>query len=168
MKDDVGPLPDTVPKKRRAIEQLADLHVALWLAGDDITPLERKKLTAEKERRKTLRPPVKVGLLVPQEGLTPLQFKAFQEALPSMGATEVHFPELPSKVYYVVKQVAGAERHKYGVALGYADALAKVVRESTVVLAFPKGAEAKDAVNANIKYAKHRSIPVRVIGPGGH
>jgi hypothetical protein len=72
MKEDVGPLPDAVPVKRRHIEQIADLHLAMWLAEDSgITPLQRKKLTTEKERRRTLRPDVILGVVCADEGATP-------------------------------------------------------------------------------------------------
>lgn len=165
MKEDVGPLPDAVPKKRRQIEQITDLHLAMWLdAESDITPLERKKLTAEKERRKTLKPDIILGVVCCTEGATPDQLRTLRKVLLRIAPTEVHQHPLPSKVNFIVKSL-GTQRAVH-------NAPGEVVRASTVVVALPKETEkflasSKSLIAESIKLAKHRSTPVRVILPDG-
>lgn len=173
MKDDVGPLPDAVPKKRRQIEQIADLHLAMWLdEGSGITPLERKKLTAEKERRKFLKPDVLLGVICAEEGATPEQLRKLREVLPRIAPTKIHQHPLPGKVNHVVKSL-GVPVSVHSMKPGYQMAsMGEVVRESTVVVAITKETEkylsgSGSPVAMSIKLAKHRSTPVRVILPSG-
>lgn len=164
MKEDVGPLPTTVPKKRNQIETIADLHLAMWLAGDVITPLERKKLVAEKERRKYLKPDVILGVICCDEGATPEQLRKLREVLPRIAPTEIRQHPLPGKVNYIVKSV--------GVKRAVEDSPSEVVRVSTVVIALPKEtakylSASKSVIARSIALAKHRTTPVRVILPDG-
>lgn len=181
MKDDIPPLPDLVPKKRRHIENILPVHLAMWLdEGSGITPLERKKLSLEFERRKLLKPEVKLGVVVGSEGMTPPQFRTFQRVLPGMAATEVHFPRLPSKVYQVVKKLdipcslhGDPELYDYRLML----------RECTVIIATPKEtfrykpgttpelSKVLESMQGGlwdmIRFARNRSLPVKVILPDG-
>jgi len=78
MKTD-APLPERVPTKRSQIGRLADIHIAMWLAGDTISDAERDLLEREKARRKQGRRIVTLGVLAEVEGMTPLQRKAARE-----------------------------------------------------------------------------------------
>lgn len=176
-KEDLGPRPDAVPKKRKQIEDLPDLWIAEWLAGDEIAPGERKKLTAEKERRKTLRPDVVLGVVCCDENATPEQLRTFREVVARIAPTEVVQHPLPGKVNHVVKSLGvpvtvlpfSTSERKTPLLGGVRD---DVVRKATVVVAIPKetGAfigDARSPVPAAIRLAKHRSMPVRIILPNG-
>jgi hypothetical protein len=158
-KEDVGPLPDTVPRKRRQIEALADLHIAMWLASDDLAPGDRKRLEAEKQRRKTSTPEHPVGVLIGSGGCSPAQLAALEGAL--AGATEVHHPGVASRVHTTCKGVAPVVIHR--------DDLRAVVLHSKGVVALPTTTtpSAVSPVWSMVKYAKHRSLSVKVVLPDG-
>lgn len=167
MKADVleGGLPP-IPRKRRQLEDQAaflDLHIAMWLDGD-ITPSERRRLEEEKARRKSLRPNVNVGLIVGAEGLTPAQTTAAHAFLLTVNPTAVHWQngtlKLVRKALAAVPDVPGEVHQDFN----------EVVRHSTTVIAFPKEPEKPNQVQgvwAGVRYAKHRSTPVRVVMPNG-
>lgn len=169
MKDDIPPLPDAVPKKRRHIENILPVHLAMWLDDSSgITPLERKKLRAEHERRKFLKPDVVLGVVVGSEGMTPPQFRTFQRVIVGMGATEVHHARLPAKVYHVTKSlevpiVLHGDLELYDPR--------EMVRKCTVIVAAPKEQTVQSyssgGVWSVVGFAKNRSLPVKVILPDG-
>jgi hypothetical protein len=72
-KEDVPPL-GPVPKKRRQLEGALDVHVAMWLDSDGLTPSERRRVQEEKDRRRRARrdgPAVTLGFSGTREGMTP-------------------------------------------------------------------------------------------------
>lgn len=163
MKDD-APLPGTVPKKRRAMQLLLDRHIALWLANDTITPSERRRLAAEKDRRKAMAPSDhEVGVVIDEAGITPEQLAALATLLPSQQPAHVHHRGVPSRVHEACKRVAPVCVHRDNT---------EVVKASDVVLAFPKENAimpyATPGVWMNIGAARRRSVIVRVISPDGH
>jgi len=139
MKDD-APLPDAVPHKRRQVETLLDRHIAMWLASPDITPSERRRLQAEKDRRKALTPEDRVVVLVGREGMTPQQRARMAELV--AGATSVAKGCSPDVVKTADRVVATPKETQ------------EPVRKDTGVWAM-------------IRYAKHRRLPVSVIMPDG-
>jgi hypothetical protein len=164
-KEDVKELPQ-IPAKRRQIEQMLDLHIAMHLARDDITPGERKRLQIEKERRKKLRPDKRVGIILGVEGATPQQIDVILEMLGDLNPTEVHYTRLPKALYRAV--LSKASKLKEHTLWNNAQ---DVARNSDVVIAAPKETREptgfKQGVWAYIKYAKHRSIPTTVVLPDG-
>lgn len=175
MKDDVGPLPDKVPRNRRQIEAIVDVHLATWLASDTLTPGERKKLVAEKERRKALAPEIVVGVVCGNEGATPAQLKKLREVLQRIKPTQVHQIPLPGKVNYVVKSFHVPQSVHVREGMTYQQTLAEVVRESTVLVAIQKETTVQEikvgdwsrGIASAIGYARHRTTPVRIILPDG-
>jgi hypothetical protein len=171
-KEDVGPRPEVVPKKRRQIEELPDLWIAEWLAGDDIAPGERKKLTAEKERRKTLRPDVVLGVVCCDENATPEQLRTLREVLARIAPTEVHQHPLPGKVNHLVRSLGVPVTVHSRAGMRNELLRYEVVRKATVLVAIQKETTvqplaAVTGVPAAIGLAKHRSMPVRIILPNG-
>jgi hypothetical protein len=81
MKEDVGPPPERPPHKRRQLEQVHDQWLAVWLAGETLTPSERRRVQAEKDRRKKSLPRVIVGITATREGMTPPQRRWIQTFL---------------------------------------------------------------------------------------
>lgn len=150
-RDDV-PVPEEVPRKRRVLEDPSvtlDRFLAIWAARDDLTPSERRRVDAERYRRKRLSLPVCLGVLVGREGMTPEQRQALAEYREQINPTEVTEP---------------ADRGSYAV-------LQAVVKVSTVLFAAPKEPREpigrKAGVWAAVRYAKHRGVPVRVVLPTG-
>ena len=166
MKDDVGE-PGPVPTKRRALHDAPAVWLAKWLERDDLTTRERKLVEAEKERRKSTSPDVRVGLIIPAEGVTPKQLDALREALPALNATEVHHGGVPSRVHTACRMLGvPVIHHDEPVGRDH-----EVVKASSIVVAAPKETRApvqKVGVWEVIKYAKHRSVPVRVVMPDGN
>ena len=89
MKED-APTPEAVPRKRRQLEQALDRWLAEWLARDDLTPSERRRVEEERDerrRRSGLERRV-VGFTGTRAGMTPQQRRRFTELL--AGADEFH------------------------------------------------------------------------------
>lgn len=168
MKHDVGPLPARVPAKKRQVEQLADLHIAQWLDGDGLTPSERRKLEEEKARRRALVPDRVLGVLVGEEGLTPVQFGVLAMAVKRSGATAIMAPRVARLLYSTCGQVAPTQTV---FAKTYDEAMKEIVRQSHFVVAGPKErfepAKKDQGVWAMVRYAKHRSLAVTVVTPDG-
>jgi hypothetical protein len=141
MKTDVPELPARVPSKRHQIRRLLDLHIALWLASDDITDAERERLQAEKDRRKRERPAVHVGVIVGREGMTPEQRAYVRGYVMTLAPT-------------TVETLAGNDHRE-------------LIRASTIVIAAPKSRQRSGAVWDAVAYARLRKVPVRIVYPDG-
>jgi len=133
------------PRKRRQLEQALEVELAVWLARDDLTPSERKKVEAEKERRKQDAPTI-VGIVWGREGRTPAQFAAARE-----------FPQTDPDVYETLAHAA--DFHEFVKAVNRVVALPK---EMSRVYDPPA-----ESVWAYVEYARHRGVPVKVILPDG-
>jgi hypothetical protein len=144
MKTDVPELPARVPSKRHQIRRLLDLHIALWLASDDITDAERERLQAEKDRRKRERPAVHVGVIVSREGMTPEQREYVRGYVFTLAPTTIETAD------------TGDEE-------GFRD----LIRAATIIVAAPKSRQRSGAVWDAIAYARHRKVPVRIVYPDG-
>jgi hypothetical protein len=151
-----------IPKKRRALEKSLDLHLALWLDGE-LTPSQRRRLEAEKDRRKKLAKidTRVVGILVGNEGVTPEQLEVLREKL--AGASAIHHPYVSKSLHRVCKDL--------GVQLVMHDDLRDVVRASDTVIAAPPQPNDPHSERADvwsmIRYSKHRSLPVSIVLPSG-
>jgi hypothetical protein len=163
MKDDVD-VPAEIPRKRRALEGWLDKWIAVWLARDDLTPFERRRLEVEKKRRRKAQPDVKVGIVIATEGLTPEQRDYVTGFLVTSHPTELHV------------RLGDAPRLRKAI-IGHEDVAATahpdhkdVVRAATVVVAAPKEPERPDHVEGvweAVRFAKHRKTPVRIVMPNG-
>lgn len=155
-------LPAKVPSKRRHVEKLLDVHIATWLSSDTITDDEHRRLSDERERRRRLAPDYVVGVLVGEEGVTPSQLQALHEQLLAAAPTEIHHPRTRGRVHGLCRSFA------VPVVVHRPDDLREVVRHCQLVIAAPKEPVEplhKAGVWDAIRYAKHRSIAVRVIPP---
>ena len=180
MKADVPPLPDRVPAKRRQVEQLLDVHIAMWLASDTITPSQRRRLEDEKARRKALVPDNPVGLLVSREGVSPPQMERIVEILRSAQPTAIVHSGVGQALHAACKRISTVEptRNLRGWQMTMpafqahgadADHMKEVVRRSNLVIAAPKNytPSPDGGVWDAARYAKHRNIAVNVILPNG-
>jgi hypothetical protein len=169
VKDDVPPLPAKVPAMRRQERELLDVHIALWLAGDDITPSERRRLQAEKQRRKSLVADRPVGLLVGREGVTPEQREAMIGLLAELAPTEVHHPRLAGPLHSACKRLGVPVFMHEDVRLDEGG-MREVVKNSSIIIGAPKERSrpaSSSVVWDMIRYAKHRSLAVKVVLPDG-
>lgn len=180
-KEDVPPLPDKVPRNRRQVEAILDVHLAQWLAGEMLTPGERKKLQAEKDRRKTLKPELVVGVVCGNEGATPEQLRTLREVLPRIAPTKIVQHPLPGKVNHVVRKMEsdtvkreilvdgdGSSTHRALLMIAVARRCNTLVaiQKETNIQPMQVGNNTRGVVSA-IGLARHRGIPVRVILPNG-
>lgn len=181
-KNDIPDLPDRVPAKRRQVEQLLDVHIAKWLASDAITPSQRRRLEAEKARRKALSPERPVGLLVGREGVTPIQTGIVLEQLAAAQPTEIHHPGVAGSLHSACKKLGvpvTPVRNLRGWQMGLPplqghgsddDAMRRVVHLSThLVIGAPKEYQPTKGspVWDMVRHAKHRRVAVKVILPDG-
>jgi hypothetical protein len=167
-KEDVGPAPDRIPQKRRQIEDAPALWLRQWLVKPDITYREKQRLSKEIERRKKEVRPLRVGILVGDEGVTPQQLRSMDTYLQKSGATAIHHSYVASKVHTAAKRLdVPVVVHGVGSPRDFANQ--EIVRNSDVVIAAVKQQERKAIVGvwAGINYAKHRRTPVRVFTPDG-
>lgn len=182
-KADVPPLPDRVPAKRRQLQHgTLDVHIAMWLTGDTITPSERRRLEEEKARRRALVPDMPVGLLVGREGVTKAQVAAIVAALAAAQPTEIHHPGVAGPLHSACRRLdvpvtAVRNMRSHHLALppfaAHAsdhDAMREVVHNCKLVIAAPKEmaeVTAKSPVWDMIRLAKHRSVAVQIVLPDG-
>lgn len=161
MKEDVGPLPERPPAKRRQLEQTPDLWIAQWLAGDTLTPSERRRLEVEKQRRKDARPERVVGVLVGHEGVTPEQFHSLLAAVLALNPTGIVHPGLQSRLHMQLRALEVPLTVLAGDFQG-------VVKAANAVLVAPREQAPTDsAMWEMLRYAKHRSLPARAVLPDG-
>lgn len=169
MKTDLPPLPDKVPAKRRQIEALPDLHIAMWLAGDTITPSQRRRLEEEKRRRKmATHSRVVVGVLTSiSAGVTPEQLRALHETLQALRPSEIVHPGVSSRVHTTCRDEAPTTPLRGDGMLGHR----LVVRAADQAIALPHETTvmpyATPGVWSMIGLARHRGIPTRVFLPNG-
>jgi hypothetical protein len=81
MKEDLGPAPERPPHKRRQLESAPAIWLAIWADSDSLTPSERRRVQAERDRRKNKALPVIVGVTATREGLSPPQRAFIREYL---------------------------------------------------------------------------------------
>jgi hypothetical protein len=164
MKDDLPP-PGPVPKKRRALEQAPDVYLAVWLADPKLTPGERKRVSQERESRRKRHQRVVLGLLVGPEGVTPKQLAILYDTLSKSPPSEIHHCGVASNVHTICRRFADrVVRHDAGTQHD-------MLRHVTRVVGLPKEMSVpkstKTGTWGDIKYAKHRGLPVVVIMPTG-
>ena len=166
-KEDVGPAPDQIPQKRRQLEAAPALWLRQWLDKTDITFREKKRIEKEIQRRKELVRPVRVGILVGDEGVTPQQLRSMDTYLQKSGATEIHHSYVASKLHTAAKRLGVPVVVHGGAARDAANQ--EVVKNSDVVIAAVKQQERKSIIGvwAGINYAKHRRTPVMIFTPDG-
>lgn len=161
-------MPEAPPRKRRLLEAAPALWLAVWL-DSELSPSDRRRLEAEKARRKALVREHRVGLVVAPEGPTPVQLAAMIETLEQSGASEIHHGGVPSKLHNAARAI-GVVHHQE--AWPFSDERIKaVIRASDAIVAAPKEQSvlpyATPGVWNWIGYAKNRGLPVRIILPNG-
>lgn len=163
MRDD-APRPERVPAKRRQLESAdtLDRWIAEWLASDEITPSERRRLEAEKARRRARVPDNIVGVILADEGVTPKQAAGVVERVSASRPTEIrHTPGFRGRLGRYFPHLPVGMEVDAGV----------VVRGADLIVAAPRHEREPEAgeagVWASIRYARHRRVPVRVILPSG-
>jgi hypothetical protein len=176
MKDD-APVPDEVPRKRRQLEDpgvVLDKWIAVWLARDDLMPSDRRRLEAEKARRKALKPECIVGLVASQEGMTPPQFVEVLKALRALTPTSVLHTRLSRRVHGTVVGLCESIGASHCLIADVRDedaAAREVVREVDMLIAAPREATvqtyATPGIWSIIGLSRHRHVPVQVVLPSG-
>jgi hypothetical protein len=166
-KDDVD-VPDEVPSKRRQLEGALDKWLAVWLTRDDLTPSQRRRLEEEKARRKALVPDQRVGVLVGAEGCTREQRARIMDVVAALQPTEIHHPGLSSPMHQACRRVAPVVVHQDGIRPAGTRDMQDVVKAAHVVVGAVRSRSPEGTpVWEMIRYAKHRSLPVRVVLPDG-
>lgn len=157
-KDDVIELPAQVPRKRRALEAVPDMWLAVWANDDTLSPGDLKRAVGERQRRKRLRPDRVAGLVVEPEGVTPEQLAGIRAILERTQPTAIVQTYVPTKVHTVSKSVA--------VPITVLPDRREVVKQADVVIACPRTANPiSEGVWELIRYARHRSTEVSIITP---
>lgn len=153
------------------MEGALDVHLAMWVTSETLTPSEIRRVQEERERRKRLQKrSERVGLLIGPEGVTNEQLAKLAEALTGQRGSmnEIWHPGVQRNVHSLCKS--------FGVAVEVhpdtdrVRAWKIIVRNSTRLLAFPRSAQdphLEDDVWAMVRYAKHRDVPVSVFIPSG-
>ena len=175
MKDDVE-VPDEIPSKRRALHDALDVWIATWLAHPNLTPADRRRLQAEKDRRRAMRrvEALTVGLIAAEAGMTPHQFVAVLKALQGSGATSVLHTRLPRRAHGTIVGACNAMGASHTLVADIRDeqaAARAIVHEADVVIAAPRETTAQTyatpGVWSIIGLAHHRRLAVLVVFPNG-
>lgn len=163
MKED-APRPAKVPAKKRALEGVLDRWIAEWLAGDDLTPSERRRLEDEKARRRSLVKEWPCALLIGPEGASEEQAGRLSEAL--AGATTIVMPWAQKNVHSAARGTGAAIVVHRGLPL---DEIVRLVpRDVGRVVALPRSREAMGTPAWEaLRLAKHRGLSTTVIFPDG-
>jgi hypothetical protein len=165
-KTDAPPLPDTFPKKRRQIEEALDIHLRLWVEMEGLPPGQRRKAQEEIERRRRLRPDVKLAIIAGPEGVTPEQVRVSAGIFKRIEPTHVLVVGQARKLARLFVDI------EYDGPLQFSkpEDVRDVLRNATVAVCYPKetfNPNVVDGVWDAVRFAKHRSIPVRAIMPDG-
>jgi hypothetical protein len=164
VKDD-APRPAQVPKKARQMEQILDRWIAEWLAGDTITPSERRRLEALKAERKAAVKEWPVALLIGPEGASEQQAAGLSDAL--AGATEIHMPFAQKNVYQAARG-SGATVTVWDEFAGLDEIVRALPRDVGRVVALPRSREAMGTPAWEaLRLAKHRGLRTTLIFPDG-
>lgn len=174
-KDDLPPCPERPPKKRKALNDAPDIWLRTWLERSNLTPSERKKVqeVVDHRRAERKRETVRLGVLVGHEGMTPQQVLALENvfSISGMELGSIHLTWVPSKIYQMcVRRGVSVVVHEGRTWTAQAS---EVVKNSDLIIAAPKETQepvqkVTGSVWGMVKYAKHRSVPVKVIEPGGN
>lgn len=169
MKDD-APRPAKVPAKRRTLEnenETLDRWIAEWLAGE-LTPSERRRLEAEKARRRALVPDHPVGILIGQEGATPEQVAALPDRL--KGATSILMPRTQQNVYSAARSscsMVKAIKH-WDMDQANEQVIRELPREAGRIVALARTSQPEGTMVWDmVRLARHRGMPTTVIFPDG-
>lgn len=171
MKDD-APAPDKIPQKRALLqdrERTPDLWLRQWLVRDDLHYRERRRISAEIERRKESRLSVRLAVIAGPEGVTPQQVRVARDQIKRIQPTEVRLVGQTVKMHRLFAKDLNAFVD-YGDIHPEGDLARSLIRSATVVLAFPKERYKPTQVEGvwdAVRFAKHRDLPVRVILPDG-
>jgi hypothetical protein len=194
-KEDIPPAPDDIPGKRAALKKVHDQWIATWLAREDTSPSTRKRLEAEKLRRKRGLPPVHLGFTGTQSGMTPKQ-KAFvggwldaaadnmergQEVVAHHGmcvGADEQFHRMCINRGIPIVMHPGDDPNKRGICVGEAEILPSkdnlernkdIVRASTMMIATPKEMTEKRRSGTwmTIRYARDRGTTITVVLSNG-
>jgi hypothetical protein len=161
MKDETPSLPDKVPAKRRQLEAALDVHIAMWLAGDSITPSERRRLEGEKKRRRVIKGP-RVGLLVGPEGCTPDQFDVIAKMICEAGASEFAYIRLPHALHQMCRKTGARVAHWPDVKND-----TDIIKSSDVLFAAPRSYRHSNDVWRAVRRARDRRLRVMAVMPDG-
>lgn len=159
-KEDVGDAPELVPKKRRQLEQAPDLWLAQWLARDSLTPSERRRVQEQKAERRSAVEAKNVGIIISREGVAPKQLDMLVTVVRDLKPTSLHHTRLPSKVHQALRM--GVAHFLYERPIGN---FQEIIKASDTVVVCPNGESGP--IWEQVKYARHRRLPVRVIMPNG-
>src|SRR3954470_4455158 len=140
VKDDVE-IPPAPPRKRRQLEAALPAWLATWANDESLPPSARRRAQEERDRRKALVPDVRIGILVGEEGMTPVQRDRLAELAGQAHPTELHVEfDVARHVRRLVDALELGEVPWY-----HADPQ-ELVKASTLVLAAPKEPEKPDRV----------------------
>lgn len=181
-KEDVPPLPDEVPRKRKQIEKLLDVHIAMWLAKDDLSPGDRKRLQEEKDRRKKRNPDYHIGFFGSRTGMTPeqklevlIQLESFAVDVDKFtahylidvrGGSAQNFHRIVKKVHHQGYYNVMVDIQLYPDIEG---SMQEIIKASTHLIVTPKeaGEIREECVARAISYAKAREVPILLVDTGG-
>jgi hypothetical protein len=173
MKEDVE-VPQEIPRKRRQLEQALDRWLAVWVARDDLTPSERRRVEAERDRRRHLATTRVIGFVAAPEGVTPAQLSTFCQLLRVTGPTEVVHSRLGRRAHGTLVGVCselGVRHRLVGDVRDEMAAARELLSQVDEVIAAPREATvqtyATPGVWSVIGLARHRSLPTRVVLPDG-
>lgn len=170
MKEDT-PLPDQVPAKRRQLEAALDRWLPMWLARENLTPSERRRVEAERARRKALQPDRIVGVIVGDEGLTPEQADALVEQVVKLAPTELRLARQHPFGGALPRIAPKVQRRLPNVPCTVDVDDRAVIGASQFIVAAPRHAHDPDRGESGvwwaIRHARHRKVPAHIVLPDG-
>lgn len=148
------------------MEQALDIHLAMWSSSETLTPSDKRRVQAERVRRKRDKQRVeRVGILTGPEGITPIQQEKMVDLLVGQRGAMGGIAHTWSSASvhslcksFGVEVVALKDRKPE-------QAAKRIIHNSTMVFAFPRGEHGE--MWDWVRQAKHRNLPVIVVMPNG-
>jgi hypothetical protein len=177
-KEDIGPAPAQIPRKRKALDEAPAKWIAEWIERDDTPPGLRKKLEAVRASRKQQSSYTIVGYVGTDAGMTPDQQESVYTCLMRLAPDKAVYVlnDAGNRFVRVARKLMSRRDNRQGAIeldplppVTVDDAMHRqVVREVDVLIVAPKSPDlVSDQVIDAVRFARDRGVPMHIFSPTG-
>lgn len=167
MRPDFNPIPQRIPKKSR-IRFVPELWLQKWLAREDLTHAERKRVEWAIAYHQGIKNEVRIALLVEEEnGAMPVQEQRVDDLLNRYEPDEI-FHTWSTRSLHARCRKHVQKKPRGRVVLYDKREEQRMIKDSTLVIAVVNDmTPGQEGIWKLIRYANHRKLPVIVVSPDG-